>query len=317
MHRPWWNIVCGFAFLTSLVLAAAPATAATKVYLLGGQSNMAGVGAWPGTPAQPACPAPYNAEQTAVKFWNYGDLQQVNVDGYGGKPLECPGTGDGWVNLQPGYGADYTTEFGPEVSFGYRLHQLQPSDNIYLVKLGLSNADLAVDWRTDGTGAVYNVFKARVDAALDNLNKAHLDPKIAGMIWMQGESDALNAEYAANYQANLQTFIGKVRTDFSAPDMPFVIGRILAFYDTTPAGGNALVRTAQETIPTLPDIKHVTYIDTDDLELAYGGHYGTDGQIKLGERFANKLVQTPEPSALMLLTAGLIAMLAYAWRKWM
>ncbi len=303
MNRPWWNSIRSFALLTSLVLATAPATAATKVFLLGGQSNMAGLGAWPGPPAQPACPGPYNAEQTAVQFWNYGTHQTVNG-------FDCPGTGDGWVNLQPGYGYNYTTEFGPEVSFGYRLHERYPDDNIYLVKLGLTDQSLAGGWNPNGTGAVYNVFKARVEAAIKNLNEAHLNPEIAGMIWMQGESDALNATYAANYQTNLKAFIETVRSDFAATDMPFVIGRILTYYDTNPTGSNALVRSAQESIPSLPGVNHVTCINTDNLQCAYGGHYGTQGQIDLGIRFANAI---PEPGALALLGIGMISVLTYVW----
>ena len=108
-------------------------------------------------------------------------------------------------------------------------------------------------------------------------------------------------------------FIGTVRSTFAAPDMPFVIGRILPFYGT--AGDNALVCAAQETIQNEPGMANVSWINTNDLELAYGGHYGTQGQIDLGVRFANAFVQTPEPSTLVLLTTSLMALLAYAWRK--
>ena len=77
----------------AIVLAglAVEADAATKVFLLGGQSNMVGIG----EVAQLA--PPYNAPQSNVKFWN-------NASG-------------GWVNLQGGFGAN-STYFGPEVSFG-------------------------------------------------------------------------------------------------------------------------------------------------------------------------------------------------------
>ena len=47
---------------------------------------------------------------------------------------------------------------------------------------------------------------------------------------------------------------------------------------------------------------------------AFGGHFGTQGQIQLGLRFADALI-TPEPSTLILVATGLIALLAYAWRK--
>ena len=43
--------------------------------------------------------------------------------------------------------------------------------------------------------------------AMQNLTTAGLNPQIAGMIWMQGETDACYPEYAPQYAANLTNFI--------------------------------------------------------------------------------------------------------------
>ncbi len=148
---------------------------------------------------------------------------------------------------------------------------------------------------------------------MQNLKDAGLSPTVAGMLWMQGEADAANAGYAPTYQTNLVSFIGQVRSDFNAPDMPFVIGRI-----TTAWGDpvdNALVRAAQVAVPTL--VNNTSWINTDDLEIstAIPPHYGTQGQIDLGTRFANQFIQTPEPPALVMCLAGAIVLLAYIWLK--
>ena len=266
--------------------AALPASAATKVFLLGGQSNMAGVG---GYSTDKPIPPPYDVPQTAVKFWN-----------------------NGWVNLQSGFGYQ-PGQFGPEVTFGYTLHNtVFPNDSIYLVKYGVSGTNLAVDWNPSGSGPCYNTFKSKVDAALENLRSAGKDPVVSGMIWMQGESDTVTAEKANAYAGNLTSFIAKVRTDFASPDMPFVLGRILPDDDPVYTANAAIVRHAQETVPG--QVGHASWINTDDLELAYRGHYGTQGQIDLGIRFANAFVQTPEPSAAALTAIGLLGIGAYAWR---
>jgi hypothetical protein len=300
------------AIVSALVLAAVPATAATKVFLIGGQSNAAGVGGLievsgvPGVLRPDPLPAPYNVPQPAVRFWNY---LGTNANGDGGT-----GYGNGWVDLRGGFGIPGPIScFGPEVSFGHRLHELLPDDNIYLVKEGVDGASLVGPWNPNGSGAGYNTFKARVDGAIKNLTDADLSPTIAGMIWMQGEGDAQNITNAANYATNLTNFIGKVRSDFKTPDMPFVVGRILTYYDTTPAGGNALVRTAEETVPGL--VGHASWINTDDLQKAYAGHFGTQGQIDLGIRFANEFSQIPEPSTLVLTGTALLALAGYRWRK--
>jgi hypothetical protein len=135
------------------------------------------------------------------------------------------------------------------------------------------------------------------------------------MIWMQGEGDAQTIPNATNYATNLTNFIEEVRSDFNTPDMQFVVGRILTHYDTTPAGGNALVRTAEETVPGR--VGHASWINTDDLQLAYTAHFGTQGQIDLGIRFANEFAQTPEPSTLVLTSTALLAFAGYRrWHKW-
>jgi hypothetical protein len=279
------NAIGTVLFLAAFVLATAQASAATKVFLLAGQSNMAGVGGY-----DSPIPSPYNVSQPAVRFWNDSN--------------------DGWVDLQSGFGFA-PTYFGPEVSFGYRLHStIFPNDDIYLVKYALTSTSLAVDWKPDGSGPCYNMFKSRVNTALARLRKDGLSPTIAGMIWMQGEGDATEA-FAPAYAANLTNLIGKVRSDFASPDMPFVLGRIL------PTAGlptnNAIVRIAQEAVPG--QVGNASWINTDDLPLAYPVHYGTQGQIELGIRFADQFVQTPEPSSLVLSGTGVVAASVWACRK--
>ncbi len=287
-----------FLLVVALGLIGSPlrvARAETKVYLLAGQSNMAGVGGYPGTyyPADAPCPAPYNAPQTDVNFWDNGS----------------------WVPTQPGFGYQPgTMEFGPEVSFGYTLHNsIDPTDNIYLVKVGNSGTTLADNWNPDGTGDAYNIFKSQVNAAMANLTAAGQSPVIAGMLWMQGETDATIPADAAAYATNLANFIGAVRSDFAAPEMPFVLGRISAYPWGTP-DDDLLVRDAQENI--VNSVPNTAWFNTDDLEQIYPGHYGTQGQIDLGIRFADEFIPVPEPSTAILLAVGMAMVLTRVyWRR--
>lgn len=278
------NLILSVVSGMSLVMATVPATAATKVFLLAGQSNMAGEG------VVAELTAPYNVPQPDVKFWN----------------------NNAWVALQGGFGdGNPGVRFGPELSFGHAIHNLFPNDDIYLVKYGLTSTSLAVNWNPDGTGACYNAFKAKANAAIQDLTAAGKSPVIAGMLWMQGENDALKSTQAAAYSQNLTNFIATARRDFSTPNMEFVIGRVLPCYGT-PTDSD-LVRNAQMTVPG--QVGHASWINTDDLQLAFTGHYGTQGQIDLGIRFANRFIQTPEPSTSILGGAGMLSLAGYLWRK--
>jgi hypothetical protein len=280
------HAICTIAITISLALASRPATAATKVFLLAGQSNMGGNG------VVAELPPLYSSPQPAVKFWNNNSTD--------------------WVALQGGFG-NSPASFGPEVTFGYTLHNLFPNDDIYLVKYGITSTSLAINWNPDGTGTAYETFKTTAKAAIQNLVDDSKSPIIAGMIWMQGEEDTYGEATATAYHANLKNFITAVRGDFATPEMEFVIGRILS--STGPAAYNALVQNAQMTVCDDPEVGHASWINTDDLQIGNIGHYGTQGQIDLGVRFANQFVQTPEPSSYVLVGTAVLALAGYCVRR--
>ncbi len=271
-----------------VTLAATTSVAATKVFLLAGQSNMDGRGA----PA--LIPLQYQPPQAGVKVWD-GRL----------------GTDSGWKNP----GETSGSRFGPEVSFGYTLRQsVSPDDDIYLVKYSVGSTNLHHDWKPDGSGARYNTFKTTVQNALANLTTANLSPTIAGMIWMQGESDAYDHTCAPHYEDNLRTFIDTVRDDFSEysiPNMPFVIGRLSPLWKTADhPEDNAMVRNAQVAVGDDPTLINVSWIDTDNLTVVSSSdrHYDTQGQIDLGVLFASEIISTPESSSLGTICTGRLAL---------
>jgi hypothetical protein len=290
-------------FATALVAVsfAVPASAATKVFLMGGQSNMAGIGGYSGyippntnpwslppyDHADAPCPAPYDQPLTSVNFWNY------TTDTVGTDLVHHPGTGNGWTSLQNGYGYR-TDQFGPELSFGARLRELYPDDEIYIVKLGITSTSLGGNWNPNGSGAVYNLFKQRVDAAIGNLVGQGKTPQVAGMVWMQGEEDSTMASYASSYGTNIGNLVSTVRNTYNtygAQNMKFVAGRITYMTQLWASRSQVdLVRDAQGSIQS--HVANTSCVNTDDLQWGYYGHYGTQGQIDLGNRFANQFVTT-------------------------
>ena len=248
--------------------AAQPVT----VYLLAGQSNMVGSG----TPKKDL-PSALRGPQADVEFYH--------ADGPG--PLRQKV----WVPLQPGS----TFDFGPEVTFGRAIADHFPNERVALIKYAGGNTNLAVDWNPE-TGPFYcgggghQGFRPTVKAALRALTDRGDSYRIAGMIWMQGESDTVFENMAAEYQNNLTRFIARVRADFAVPDMPFVIGRVYPGSGTSSPGMRLanVVRAAQ--VAVAKEDLRAGWIDLDGLPQQDAGvEFNGPGTVEMGKRFAGEM----------------------------
>lgn len=293
------NLLCIIAIVMTLVLAAVPARAATKVFLLAGQSNMVGLG------KVSELTAPYNQSQPGVNFWNSVTNQWVALQG--GLPVDEGST-------------DHSLYFGPEVSFGYAMHNAFPADSIYLIKYAASGSGLADNtavpagtWKPSQTTSnpvrLYSSFKSVVTTAMATITSE--PPTIAGMLWMQGESDSFFHPDAVAYRNNLAELVSAVRNDFNSPNMKWVSGEIMGGFGT--AQDTALVNNGLLTVGDL--VGNATAFYTDDLrKWPEGYHYNAQGQIDLGIRFANAF-HAPEPTTSIVLITGILSLLVYVWRK--
>ena len=104
---------------------------------------------------------------------------------------------------------------------------------------------------------------------------------LQGILWHQGEADASDSSYK-KYQLNLTAFVQKVRNDLAMPELPFIIGKLPSFNkDKYRDSINiAIERTAQS-------LQNVYVIETADLTgKADSLHFDAPAQRRLGERFA-------------------------------
>lgn len=280
-------VFAGLPVLLVLLPSASLADILTQqqVWLMAGQSNMIGYGT-----ATADLPAPLQQPQPNV---------QIFTD-----------AGAGWNNLGPGLG----NQFGPEVTFGHdvaaRLPGVRP---VLLIKSPFGLGNLYNDWRSPNTGRGpagpwYASFISLVQTAMASKPNA----QIAGMIWMQGEGDAYNdPTMAASYAQDLRLFIASLRSDFHAPNMPFVIGQI-SNSSAWPYG--ATVRQAQ--VDVAQTLSNCYLVTTSDLPLSDNMHYTSQGQMELGSRFAQQALLAegvPEPSPFVLLASGLAGLLIHVW----
>ena len=125
--------------------------------------------------------------------------------------------------------------------------------------------------------------------------KDHLIP--AGIIWMQGESDASYGEELANrYYTNLKRLMDLIRASLHSDDLPVVLGKISDSWKDTDGkvwDYGELVQYAQEkyacTYRQAAIVRNTRFYKYSDP-----WHYDSEGYIDLGEKFADAIYQLIE-----------------------
>ncbi len=266
------------------------------VYYLGGQSNMDGYGHVNQLPAAEA-----RSPNDVMIFHGNTSPDRASVDGKGV-----------WSKLKPGHGVgfksdgktnQYSNRFGVELTFAETMQKRFPDRRIAIVKYsrGGTSIDAAAAggfgcWEPDfkGTAGVnqYDHFLATVrhayaDTDIDNDGQSdRLIP--AGIVWMQGESDAHHTpETAKRYQTNLKRLMDLIRAAFRADDLPVVIGQISYSKKEPPSWKHGeIVREAQAKYVEA-DAAAALVTTTDQYGYSDPWHYDSPGYIDLGRQFAN------------------------------
>jgi hypothetical protein len=271
-----------------------------KLYYLGGQSNMDGYGYTGQLPESLQGPV-----KDVMIFHGNTAPDGVEVDGRGV-----------WAQLRPGHGVGFTSDgktntysdrLGVELTFARRLQEQEPNVGIAIIKYsrGGTSIDVAAAgqfgcWDPDyGTGNgvnQYDHFLATVRHALaipDIDGDGETDTLIpAGIVWMQGESDAAHTpEIAQRYEVHLKRLMDLIRAALRADDLPVAIGRISDSGQDTDGkvwDYGDIVRSAQAAF-VRKDGAAALVTTTDHYGYSDKWHYDTAGYIDLGKQFAEAL----------------------------
>ena len=274
-----------------------------QLYYLGGQSNMDGQGRNADLPDSLKNP-----------------MKHVMI--FHGNPVpdndERGGLGI-WAPLQPGHGCGdfssdgkvnhYTECFGVELSFAAELLKKDPSANIAIIKYSRGGTTLALngakffgswypDYNIGNRLNQYDYFLATVRHAMavrDIDGDGEEDILIPrGIIWMQGESDAVQTkDIALAYKANLKRLMDLMRAAFHQNDLPVVIGLISdsgVYKGGKPVMnyGNVVQQAQVEYVKDdyfaalVTSTKNYPYIDD--------WHYTSESYIDLGKKFAEAVL---------------------------
>ncbi|MES2922998.1 MAG: sialate O-acetylesterase [Verrucomicrobiota bacterium] len=199
------------------------------------------------------------------------------------------------TTLRPGLSE--TSQFGPEITLGRKLADLWSAEagtRVAIIKYANGGTNLAVQWKgggnntTAGDGPEYVTFQQTVTAGLAALAGVYpgATADIQGMVWLQGESDAV-ASYAASYQANLTTFIADVRATYGA-NLPFTIARLSSGQTNLAASYLNEVRAAQDAVAAADPRTGIILTDGFGLN-GDNLHFNAAGEQSIGISFAENI----------------------------
>ncbi len=224
------------------------------IYLLIGQSNMAGRGVMePGdssviegvfllTPGNTPEPArnPLNKYSTIRKDIS---MQQI-----------CPGDG-----------------------FSRKIHAATNRKVLHVVNArGGSSIE---EWSKDNTHKNYYSEAVRRTKAAMQMGR------LVAILWHQGEANSDNPE---GYMAKLSSFVNDLREDLGMKSVPFIAGELAPWWNPGATKFNPVIREISKYIP------FSDYISAEGTKTATDAsdpHFDRASQIILGERYAQKVLQ--------------------------
>ncbi|MAE62060.1 MAG: hypothetical protein CMJ49_11970 [Planctomycetaceae bacterium] len=119
--------------------------------------------------------------------------------------------------------------------------------------------------------------------------------KLAGIVWYQGESDALD-NTADIYTANMKRLIRSFRRDLADPNLPFVLVQLTSVCGHTDRAKHwNAIQEQQRLLPNT--VKRCATVPSIDLPLDDTIHVGGVGQHVLGKRLADAMHVITAPRA--------------------
>lgn len=225
------------------------------LFLLIGQSNMAGRGPLDAAPKQP---------KPTIWAINSHDQWVVAKD-----PLH--------------YDKPSVVGVGPGLGFAERWLELNPKAKIGLIPCAVGGSSID-DWQPGQKHAQTGIYA--YDAMLRRVHLAQRRGKIKAILWHQGEGDS-NPKSNKVYEEKLDEFFARLRRDLNAPNTPIILGTLGDFFvkknpDALPI--NQIITSFPQNYPNVYAVSSAGLKHKGDVT-----HFDTPSARELGQRYAEKL----------------------------
>lgn len=176
-------------------------------------------------------------------------------------------------------------------TFALEVAQATPGVTIGLIPCAVGGSPIDA-WRP---GEFYPPTKSHPwDDALRRAKLALQAGTLKGILWHQGESDA-KPDLAPVYERKLHDLIARFRRELGAPDVPFIAGQLGVFPDAPWDQPRQRVDQAHRELPR--QVPHTAFVGAGGLK--HKGdktHFDADSYREFGRRYAAaylKLITTP------------------------
>ncbi len=175
---------------------------------------------------------------------------------------------------------------GPGFAFGRAMAAANPNVRIGLIPAAVGGSSI----RAWVPGGVHEQTKSRPwDDALSRTFRvrAFEGGELKGIIWHQGESD--QADFADQYEDALVDLVQRFRKEFRNPDLPFVAGQLAEYY----VADHPNAAKVNAAIARLPErLDHTAYVTVEGFtDKGDRVHFDSRSARELGERYAKAMLQ--------------------------
>ena len=235
-----------------------------EIFLLMGQSNMKGRGVMPAKPL--------NDPQIV--------MMHKPSDGYflARHPLHLTGDPKDFS------GAD-NAGVGPGLTFAKAMAKARPDIRILLIPCAVGGTQVAA-WQRGRRLYEEAIRKAKLALKQAPKGKA----RIAGALWLQGESDSTTKEKLAAYRERLDQMINNLRADLNLPQLPFIACTIGELKESNVNDR----KTINAILLDLPNrVSHTGCVDSRKFAKSIGDkvHFDAATQNEHGRLYAEKFLQ--------------------------
>lgn len=177
-------------------------------------------------------------------------------------------------------------------TFGIEIASDHPDVTVGLIPCGVGGSPIS-SWRPD---EFYKPTKSHPwDDAIARAKVALENGTLKGILWHQGESDSKNG-LADVHEQKLHDLIHRLRTELKSGDVPFIAGQMGQFAERPWSDAKRQVDAAHQNLPK--KVKNAAFVSSDGLK--HKGdevHFDSDSYRELGRRYADAYRKLTKPAS--------------------